>query len=53
LDCNGPRVFSFVEFNMKPQDWFGLGVRFAGVWCMIQTVTNVVFFLDVRLASRN
>jgi len=38
---------------MKPQDWFGLGVRFAGVWCMIQTVTNVVFFLDVRLASRN
>lgn len=34
---------------MKPQDWFGLGVRFAGVWCVIQAVLNVLYFLDVRL----
>jgi hypothetical protein len=34
---------------MKPQDWFGLGVRFAGVWCAIQAAINVAYFLDVRL----
>jgi hypothetical protein len=34
---------------MKPQDWFGLGVRFLGLWCALQTVQNVMYFLDVRL----
>jgi hypothetical protein len=34
---------------MNAQDWFGLGVRFAGIWCGIQAVVYVVTFLDVRL----
>lgn len=38
-----------VGVKMKPQDWFGLGVRFTGVWCAIQTILNVMYFLDVRL----
>lgn len=34
---------------MKPQDWFGLGVRGAGIWCLMQAVLNVAYFLDMRL----
>ena len=34
---------------MKPRDWFGLGVRFTGLWCLMQSVGYLLFFLDVRL----
>jgi hypothetical protein len=34
---------------MKPRDWFGLGVRFTGLWCLMQSATNLLYFLDVRL----
>jgi hypothetical protein len=34
---------------MKPQDWFGLGVRFAGLWCVVQSAMNLMYFLDIWL----
>lgn len=34
---------------MTPRDWFGLGVRFAGIWCALQSASSLMRFLDVRL----
>jgi hypothetical protein len=34
---------------MKPEDWFGLGIRFTGVWCLLQSATYLMAFLDLCL----
>jgi len=34
---------------MKSQDWFGLGVRFVGLWCVLQSIQHALLFLDLRL----
>ncbi len=34
--------------NMKPEDWFGVGVRLFGVWCGINALQNFAYFVDLR-----
>lgn len=34
---------------MTPKDWFGLGLRFVGLWCGLQCAQNVMGFLEIKL----
>jgi hypothetical protein len=34
---------------MSPRDWFGFGVRFAGLWCACKSAFDFMGYLDVRL----
>lgn len=34
---------------MTPKDWFGLALRFAGIWCGLQSAAHVMSFIDARM----
>ena len=34
---------------MGPREWFGVGARLFGIWCFVQAVQHLLFYLDVRL----
>ena len=33
---------------MNSRDWFGVGVRLIGVYCLIPALQNLLFFVDVQ-----
>jgi hypothetical protein len=34
---------------MKPQDWFGVGVRLSGIWCLMQSLGYLLGFFAIQL----
>src|SRR4029079_10863327 len=33
---------------MKPRDWFGVGVRLTGVWCLLQALTQLLLVIELK-----